>query len=256
VRQIQRRRMWWRLGEPLLPARARPWALALTACCVVITVVIGLLVARRAPLGLDAAIDTPIISALGSHQGALLHVVWLGSLVPVTIFSVLIVIGCLLAGRLNGAILGALTVPIADGLDEKLLKPLFHRADLGFLSYPSGHTTAVLALGSVVTVLLAFPAPGAVRSPLRQVLIPAAAVLITCIVAVALIALGWHYFTDIIGGAAVAIGTVSGLILLLDLPATRRILTKIAPYRGEDQPPPGDTSTGTAGERMARPRAN
>jgi membrane-associated phospholipid phosphatase len=256
VRQIQRRRMWLRLGEPLLPDRAGPWALALTACCVIITVVIGLLVARqRVPLGIDGTIDTPIISAIGSHRLALGLVISLGSLGPAVMFSAVIVIGCLLAGRLNGAILGLLAVPIADGLDEKLLKPLFHRADLGFLSYPSGHTTAVVTLGAVATVLLAFPSPRSARPVLRRVLIPVAAGLIGCAVAVALIGLRWHYFSDTVGGAAVAIGTVSGLTLLLDLPVVRRLLARVAPDRSEDQRRPDDSAADAAGQRLAGPRA-
>jgi len=41
-------------------------------------------------------------------------------------------------------------------------------------------------------------------------------------VAVGLIGLRWHYFTDTVAGAAVGIGTVCALALLLDLPAASR----------------------------------
>jgi membrane-associated phospholipid phosphatase len=256
VQPNQRRRLRLRAGRPLLPAAARPWVLLVVACCVVITVVIGLLVARqRVPLGLDVRVDTPIISALGSHSAALLHVVWLGSLVPAVVISVVIAVGCLLTGRLNGAILGALAVPIADGLDEKLLKPLFHRADLGFLSYPSGHTTAVLTLGSVVTVLLVFAPPGSARLPVWRALVPVAAALIGGAVAVSLIAVRWHYFSDTVGGTAVAIGTVGALALLLDLPVVRRLLARITQDRAAEPPPPDGSPADVAGQRLAGPRA-
>jgi hypothetical protein len=33
---------------------------------------------------------------------------------------------------------------------------------------------------------------------------------------IGVIGLSWHYFTDTIGGAAVAVGTVCGLCLLID----------------------------------------
>ena len=51
-----------------------------------------------------------------------------------------------------------------------------------------------------------------------RVLIPAAACLLGGVVAVGVIGLRWHYFTDTVAGAALGIGTVCGLALLLDLP--------------------------------------
>jgi membrane-associated phospholipid phosphatase len=53
------------------------------------------------------------------------------------------------------------------------------------------------------------------------------------VVAIAVIGLQWHYFTDTVAGAAVAIGTVCGLALLLDRPAARRWLAWAS-----RQPPP------------------
>ncbi len=237
MRRYGRRLAGLRAGRPLLPAAARSRTLVLVGCCAVITVVIGVLVAHQhVPVGIDQAVDVPVYTALGPHHEVLLRIVALGSPVPVILLSIVIVAGCLLAGRLNGAILGALAAPVADGLAELVLKPLFDRADLGFLSYPSGHTTAMFALGGTVTVLLAVPATGATLGRMRRVVIPAAAAVIGCVVAVALIALRWHYFSDTVGGAAVAIGSVCGLALLLDLPATRRLLARIAPDEARQSP--------------------
>jgi hypothetical protein len=42
------------------------------------------------------------------------------------------------------------------------------------------------------------------------------------VVTAGVIGLRWHYFTDTVPGAAVGIGTVCALALLLDLPARRR----------------------------------
>ncbi|MGI9009540.1 MAG: phosphatase PAP2 family protein [Streptosporangiaceae bacterium] len=241
--QIRRRLGQVGPGRPLLPVTARPWALLLASGCAALTVVVGVLVAHQhIPVGIDHAIDVPVYTSLGPHHELLLRIVGLGSPLPVIVLSILIVAGCLLAGRLNGAILGVLAAPLADGLDELVLKPLFHRADLGFLSYPSGHTTAVFALGSTVTVLLAVPAAGVPRAMMRRVLIPVAGGLIGVAVAVGLIALRWHYFSDTVGGAAVAIATVCVLALLLDAPAARRALARIAPGPARDALPdgPGD----------------
>jgi membrane-associated phospholipid phosphatase len=137
------------------------------------------------------------------------------------VLSAAIVIACLLTSRLNGAVLAAAAVPVAVGLDEGLLKPLVHRTYLGTLTYPSGHTTAMFALAATVTVLLLVPPQPAYAGVLR-VLIPASVCVLACVVAIAVIALRWHYFTDTVAGAAVGVGTVCGLALILDLPAVRR----------------------------------
>ena len=108
-------------------------------------------------------------------------------------------------------------------MDEALLKPLVHRTYWGNVVYPSGHTTAVFTLAATVTVLLLVPPQPAKAGALR-VLIPVAACVLGVAVAIAVIGLQWHYFTDTVAGAAVAIGTVCGLALLLDLPAARRWL--------------------------------
>jgi hypothetical protein len=43
-----------------------------------------------------------------------------------------------------------------------------------------------------------------------------AAMLIGCAVAVAVIGLNWHYFTDTLAGAAVGVGTIVGVSLAID----------------------------------------
>jgi hypothetical protein len=74
-----------------------------------------------------------------------------GSELPAFLMVAGIVIVCLLAGRLSGALLAALGLAVSEGLTEYLLKPLVHRTYLGSLVYPSGHMTAIAALASTVT---------------------------------------------------------------------------------------------------------
>jgi membrane-associated phospholipid phosphatase len=211
----------------------------LLACCVLLVAVLGVLVADQASAdGLDHAVDAPIITGLGSHHGLLAWLAVPGSLIPAVGLSVVILAGCLLAGRLNGAVLAAAAVPAATGLDEGLLKPLVGRTYLGALSYPSGHTTAVFALAATVTVLLLVPPHPAGGRRLR-VLIPAAGFLLGVVVAAAVIGLRWHYFTDTVAGAAVGTGTVCVLALVLDLPAVRRLLTWGQPRAAGRWPGPG-----------------
>ena len=213
-------------GRPLLAPSARPWAGALLTCCAILVAVLGVLFAHQTRAdGLDHAIDSRVIAGLGGHRGLLLWLAAPGSLIPAGVLCAVIVGACLLTGRLNGALLAAAAVPVAVGLDELLLKPLVDRTYGGNLVYPSGHTTAVFALAATVTVLLLVPPQPAMAAAWR-VLIPVAASTLGAIVAIAVIGLQWHYFTDTVAGAAVAAGTVCGLALLLDRPIPRRWLAR------------------------------
>jgi len=187
--------------------------------------VLGVLFAHQVRAdGFDHAIDSRVIAWLGGHRGLLLWLAAPGSLIPAGVLCVAIVAACLLAGRLNGALLAAAAVPVAVGLDEALLKPLVHRTYWGSVVYPSGHTTAVFTLAATLTVLLVPPPvkATAMKAAAPRVLIPAAVCALGLVVAIALIGLRWHYFTDTVAGAAVGIGTVCGLALLLDLPSWLR----------------------------------
>jgi len=215
-----------RVGRPLLAASSRRWACALLACCTIVVAVLGVLFRRQSEADwLDRAIDAPIITWVGGHLGLAFRLASAGSMIPVGVLSATIVIACLLAGRLNGAALALMAVPVSVGLDEWLLKPVFDRTYLGNLVYPSGHATAVFAVAATVTVLLLIP-PQPDRAKLLQVAIPAAMCLLGCVVAAAVIGLQWHYFTDTLAGAAVGIGTVCGLALILDLPSVRSWLAR------------------------------
>ena len=216
-----------RSGRPLLAGTARKRACVLLVCCIVLIAVLGVLFANQTTAdGLDHGIDSPIIAWLGRYQGLAARFAAPGSLIPTCALSAAIVVGCLLAGRLNGAILAATAVPAAAGLNDGLLKHMVHRTYLGVLTYPSGHTAAVSALAATVVVLLAVQPQTSRTGPLRALLAGAACLLVG-VVAAGVIGLQWHYFTDTAAGAAVGIGTVCGLALLFDLPAVRRQLARV-----------------------------
>jgi membrane-associated phospholipid phosphatase len=213
-------------GPPLLAAAARRWAWALLGCCVVLVAVLGVLFAHQTtPDSFDRAVDSPVISSLGGHQGLALWLAAAGSSIPATVFCAAIVVACLLARRPNGAILAAVGLLAAAGLNDGLLKHLVHRTYLGVLSYPSGHTAAIFALATAVAVLCIGSPQPATTGPLRLA-IPALACLVGIAVAVGVIALQWHYFTDTVAGAALGIAVICGLALILDLPAVRRALAR------------------------------
>ena len=245
--------MHLRPGRPLLGASARHWAGVLLACCAILVAVLGMLFAHQAKADwFDHAADAPAITLLGGRQ-VLAH--WLiapGSPIPAAILTAVIATACLLTGRLNGAVLAVAAVPVADALVEGLLKPLVHRTYLGNVVYPSGHTTTIFALAATVTVLLLIPPQPDTARALR-VLIPAAMFVVGVVVAITLIGMRWHYFTDTVAGVAVGAGTVCGLALILDLPTARRWLARACrqqPTAREHQSHAAhaDTGASTAGE--------
>jgi membrane-associated phospholipid phosphatase len=204
-------------GRPLVAPSARRWALAVMACCGVLVAVLGVLFAHQAtPDSFDRSVDSPIISWLSDHPGLSLWLASPGSTIPATLLCAAIVVACLLTGRTKGAVLAAVALPIAVGLDDGVLKHLFDRTYLGQLTYPSGHTTAIVTLAASAAVVSLGPLRPARAGPLRLV-IPAIGCLLGVAVAVGVIGLQWHYFTDTVAGAAVGIGAVCGLSLTLDL---------------------------------------
>jgi membrane-associated phospholipid phosphatase len=218
-----------RPSPPLLAASVRPRAAVLVACCALFVAVLGVLVAGHTqPSSLDRAVDAPVISWLGGHGTAALWLAFPASTIPAAALSAVIVIACLLARRPNGAVLAALAVPAIAALNDGLLKHLFHRTYLGVLSYPSGHTATMSALTATLAVLLIIP-PRPARPGAPLWLIPAAACLLTIVVAIGVIGLRWHYLTDTLAGAAEGIATVGALALLLDLPLIRRWLDRLIP---------------------------
>jgi membrane-associated phospholipid phosphatase len=205
------------LGRPLLGDTRRAWAGLALAACVIVTVVLGLLFnGQTGPDGFDNAVDSPVVAFFGGHRTLLSWLAVPGTLIPAIAISAAIAVGCLIARRLNGAVLAVTAVPVAAGLNDGLLKHLFHRTYLGQIAFPSGHTAAVTALTATLAVLLLVPPQQAVTRKVCVALVAMACVIMGT-VATGVIGLGWHYFTDTVAGAAVGLGTVCALALLLDL---------------------------------------
>ena len=157
-----------RYGQPLLDAAARRRAGVLLTCCAILVVALGLLFAHQVTADrLDHAIDAPIITWLDGHPGLAAWLAFPGSQRPAVALSAAMVIGCLLTGRLNRALLAAAAVPAAVAVNDGLCKPLFHRTYLGVLSYPSGHTATMFALAATLAVLLAVPLRSATARAFR-----------------------------------------------------------------------------------------
>lgn len=215
-----------RRGRPLL-GDSRTWAGLTLAACVIVTVALGLLFnGQTGPDRFDNAVDSRAVAFFGGHETLLLWLAAPGTTVPAIAISAAIAAGCLIARRLNGAVLAVTAVPVATALDDGLLKHLFHRTYLGQIAFPSGHTGSAMAMTATLAVLLLVP-PQQVATRTARVALVALACVITAIVATGVIGLRWHYFTDTVAGAAVGVGTVCALALLLDL-AWRRFPSRRA----------------------------
>jgi len=201
----------------LLPqALRRPAALVVTGCAAV-TASLALAFAGQArPDGLDAAVDTHARSGLGRYPEQLHLLAELGDLVPVTVPTAALILACLAVRRRRGAALACLAVPGAVALTEFVLKPLVGRTIHGaYLCFPSGHATASFALATTCAVLLASPARPRLPGAVRLLLVLGAAV-VAAAVAIAMVALRHHYFTDAVAGTAVGVGMVLLTALLID----------------------------------------
>jgi membrane-associated phospholipid phosphatase len=202
-------------GRPLLFPAARRGAAALAAASVLVTGVLGLLLAGHSGAGrVDGWIDGELDARLGSHPHIAV-VINLGNPLWVVPICVVIAAACLAARRFRAALLVAIAVPLAGGLTDYVLKPLVDRTNYGSLTYPSGHTSAVAAMAVAGVVLLTGPGRPALPAAARWLLSAALLALIPW-VAVGLVIAHFHFFSDTIGGAGVAIAVVLGTALALD----------------------------------------
>jgi undecaprenyl-diphosphatase len=208
--------LMWQHGRPLLSdfRHTRAWPV-LTACVIAIAALGLLLRGQAQPDRLDSAVDTAMVRAFGGQQGVLSWLTQPGSTIPLITVSAAIAAGCLIARRPNGAVLAVTAVPVTAFVNDTVLKHLVGRTHLGQLSFPSGHTASAMTLATVLGVLLHDPARRTAIRAVRTAFV-AAACAVTVLVAVGVIGLRWHYFTDAVGGVALGTGTVLALALLID----------------------------------------
>lgn len=238
---------------PLIPAPGRRLAAIVAGCCLAVTVIIAILVARTSsPTSLDRPVDTWLADHFGTHVLAVSsRVANLGGLHESTIIIAVIVLACLAVRRFNGAVLAAVSGVGVAVLTEYVVKPLVHRTLAGGLVYPSGHTASAFTAATVITVLLLNPPRGRAR-PALTIAVAILTGLVGCFVAAAMISLDYHYFTDAIGGAAFAIAVVIAVTFLLDTRVARRWLATVPYLRPRPaQRPEADREDAPAGQPAA-----
>jgi membrane-associated phospholipid phosphatase len=201
----------------------------LAVCCLVLVALLGVLFAHQSHgRAIDNAVDSWVMG-LRIPASTLELISRLGDLPAMTALTGALALGCLAVRRLNGALLAVVGVLVASVLTEAVLKHLVDRTITAnhWLTYPSGHTTGMFALSTALAVVLLNPRSGRPRPGVRVAAV-AVAVAASCLVGMAMIGLGFHYFTDAIGGAGVGIGVVLGTTFLLDLDRVRRLLGRFS----------------------------
>jgi undecaprenyl-diphosphatase len=140
-------------------------------------------------------------------------------------------------------LLAVLTPVVAGAATEWVLKPLIDRSLFDGDSYgwsmPSGHSAGAFSVAFVVGLLLVggqvsrLPMAARILGSLLVLLVAAAG-------AVGLVASGYHYATDTVGGACVALFTVLalafGIDALADRPLSRPRQQPLPPDRRPRQP--------------------
>ena len=201
-----------RRGEALVEQRTRlpvDRRLAFGAlACALVTCVIGLYyTGGSGPRAFDTSIKNVLDAHLADHRELLRFLVLSTQPYVLLPVIVLIVTVCAIGGRRQDAVLAALGPAVAVSANTWVLKPLFDRQNEGLLAYPSGHTVSLVSTLAVLTLLAR---PGATTG----IVIAIGALLLTA-AGIGMIGLGFHYFTDIVGGTFFAVAVVFALRLAI-----------------------------------------
>src|SRR6266699_1197794 len=141
------------VSQELLPRWLRlPAAMLLAACAAVAAVLAVQFAGRGRPGWLDSALDPRIQAELSRFPALLSWLPELGTLGPVALTTLTLVVACAATRRWSGAVLAAVAMPVAIGLTEYVLKPFVGRV-IG-QSFPSGHATGMFALATICAILL------------------------------------------------------------------------------------------------------
>jgi membrane-associated phospholipid phosphatase len=204
---------------PLLPpSLRRPTA----AVVVVAAAVFAVLAARYAGGSSARWFDhrtESLIDDITPRTRAIVALIQVGSPQVVVATAVLTALTCLWFGRRRLALLAFLGPGLAGGA-ATLFQPLVGRTIDGDWAYPSGHTAGATSLALVaafVFVALRQPDPRWAAALIAGIGLVAGAAMI-----VLLVAAGWHYATDAVGGLLVAFVAVLSCALLIDALLGRR----------------------------------
>lgn len=174
--------------------------LILAACCGLLSVALGVWYAGESIAGaVDATIRTVVTRTLAGEE-RLLELLVLPSH-AIVLVAITLVAGVVCVAQRRRRELPLLFVPwLAVAFSTWLLKPAFGRTHDGGLAYPSGHTVSLVAVLAVLAVLA--------RPGVATQLVVAVGVVLTSAAGIGMVAYGYHYATDVLGGALFAVAAV------------------------------------------------
>lgn len=206
--------------RPLLAQQVRRPAVIVLVLAIAVIVVLGMRYADQdLPGHLDRSLDALIRNHLRPEQPITRLLVNLGDPVQAAILVAAAAGAAAAARRWSGVLLTIVGTVTAVAITELILKPLVGRLRFGYLTFPSGHTTAVAAVACATAILIGgarWPRSVAVR-----ILAGLAPVALAVGVAISLVAQHIHYATDTVAGSCVAVATVLAVALGLDYCAPR-----------------------------------
>lgn len=208
--------------QPAVPPVVRRPIAAVALLGALLVAVLAVLVAGdTSPNALDRSVQSAIGGTASSGRSVALAVDWLGEPVGRPLAVLLLAAGCLALGRRRLAVL-AVAGPALASVATFALKPVVGRyIHEEFLAYPSGHTSAMVALGFVLGLLLVdLFATGHLAAVL---IVVGAATVAGAAMAWSQVVLDAHYPTDTLGGFGTALAVVPATAWLIDRAAATRL---------------------------------
>ena len=216
--------IWGRMtaaAPPVLVPTAlrRPLILAVALAAVVFTVLAVRYAGTSGAGAFDAPLGALLVSFGVAHHRIAHFTAALGS--PFSVITLALLLATL-SYRLDRRRLAVLAVlgPGVTGVLTTVLKPVLGRTIGDGFAYPSGHTGGATALGLVAALLvISLIRPGRAAG---TAIVAASGVLCGGVVGSAMVAIGAHYPTDVVGGFCTAVAVVCGAALAIDRRAERR----------------------------------
>jgi membrane-associated phospholipid phosphatase len=204
----------------LVPRALRRPLMVVAALAVVVFAVLAVRYAGTSgPGSFDAHIQALLVPIGFAHYRITHFTADLGSPVAVITFALVLAALCYRLDRRRLAVL-AIVGPGITGVLTTGLKPVLARTIGDGFAYPSGHTGGATSLGLVAAILIVGHI--ATGRSARLALVAASGVLCGGVVGAAMVGLGAHYPTDVVGGFCTAVAVVCGAALVLDRIAERR----------------------------------
>lgn len=200
-------------------AMRRPLLVAVALAAVVFTALAVRYAGTSGPGALDARVQALVVPIARAHHRIAHFTADLGSPVAVITFALVLAALCYRLDRRRLAVL-AIVGPGITGVLTTGLKPVLGRTIGDGFAYPSGHTGGATALGLVAALLVVGLLVAKRGASLT--IVAASGVLCGGVVGGAMVAIGAHYPTDVVGGFCTAVAVVCGVALALDHVAERR----------------------------------